>query len=96
MSRMLLSSWMMPCPSKKWLGIECPGCGTQRALEMFFTQSPLDAIAFYPPVLPLIFFLGSAGTNILFFRNNRSAKITLITGVIYMLSLITNFIIRHL
>lgn len=95
MSSLLLSSWMMPCPSKKWLGIECPGCGTQRALEMFFTQSPLDAIAFYPPVLPLLFFLGSAGANLFFGKSNRSAKITLIMGVIYMASLITNFILRH-
>ncbi|MDP4586594.1 MAG: DUF2752 domain-containing protein [Flavobacteriales bacterium] len=96
MNFMFLSSWMIPCPSKKLLGIECPGCGTQRALELFFTQSPIEAIAFYPPILPLLIFAGSAATNLFVIKNNRTANITMITGAIYVAALIINFIIRHL
>jgi len=31
LSKENLPSFFLTCPSKKWIGIECPGCGMQRS-----------------------------------------------------------------
>ncbi|MGB1120016.1 MAG: DUF2752 domain-containing protein [Chitinophagales bacterium] len=45
---------MLPCLVKKYTGNDCPTCGTQRAVYMFFSGDFKQAILFYPPLLPLL------------------------------------------
>tara|TARA_R110002167_G_scaffold50143_2_gene146296 strand:+ start:974 stop:1285 length:312 start_codon:yes stop_codon:yes gene_type:complete len=52
--------FMLPCLNKKLFGIDCPGCGFQRALVMLFKGDYGGAYHMYPAIygiLVLAFFL---------------------------------------
>lgn len=44
----------MPCQIKKRIGIECPGCGLQRSVELLLNGEFGASIAMYPALLPAI------------------------------------------
>lgn len=45
---------MLPCMSKKLFGIECLGCGTQRALILLLKGEFVEAFKMYPPIYTLV------------------------------------------
>jgi hypothetical protein len=62
MSRIIewLESHQMPCLYKKFLGVECPGCGMQTALIELLKGNVIESIKIYPALIPtlfLVFFL---------------------------------------
>jgi len=50
-----LESHTIPCMYKKFLGIECPGCGIQTALIELLKGNVLESIRTFPALLPTIF-----------------------------------------
>ncbi len=56
---------MPRCPVKMLTGLDCPGCGSQRALHALLTGQFAKAWAFNPAMIvaiPLLLFLGTAPT----------------------------------
>lgn len=49
-----LQHHLLPCPFKFITGIDCPGCGFQRAFILLLQGEWRASIALYPPTLPLI------------------------------------------
>ena len=52
----------MPCLNKKLFGVECPGCGLQRSVDLLLHGEFLAAFKMYPAIYPMIvlaLFLGS-------------------------------------
>lgn len=45
---------MLPCMSKKLFGVECLGCGTQRALILLLKGEFVEAFKMYPPIYTLV------------------------------------------
>ena len=45
---------MLPCMNKQLFGVECPGCGTQRALSHLSKGEFHDAFVMYPAIYTLI------------------------------------------
>jgi hypothetical protein len=45
---------MLACPSKKWLHVECPGCGPQRSLIALFRGDIHNSLGLYPATIPLL------------------------------------------
>lgn len=56
---------MVPCYFKVVFGIDCPGCGGQRAIMLLLKGDIAASIATYPPLLPIIFMV------LLYFINKR-------------------------
>jgi Protein of unknown function (DUF2752) len=52
-----LEDHMLPCPAKAWTGMDCPGCGAQRAAADLLRGDLGDAWAHYPPIFPLLLML---------------------------------------
>ncbi len=48
---------MMPCLVKRYLGIECIGCGFQRSFIELLKGNFSESIKHYPALLPLLFML---------------------------------------
>ena len=46
---------MLPCPFKKYLHIECPGCGMQRSTLYLLKGAILSSIKVYPALIPMLF-----------------------------------------
>lgn len=51
-----MEQFMLPCISKLFFNIPCPGCGIQRAILLLSKGEFLDAFFMYPAIFPLIIF----------------------------------------
>ena len=49
-----LEHHLIPCPTKYFFGIECPGCGMQRSIIELLKGDILESIKLYPPLIPLL------------------------------------------
>lgn len=53
---MKVEDYMLPCLSKKFLGVECFGCGTQRAFVLVMNGKFAEAFELFPAIYPMLFF----------------------------------------
>jgi len=49
-----LEHHMLPCLSKKYFGMECPGCGMQRSFIELLKGNFQESFLLYPPLLPVL------------------------------------------
>lgn len=84
---------MLPCLNKKLLGIECMGCGMQRAIALIFQGEFIAAFQMYPAIYSLIALFLYIGINI-FFKFKHSNKIIGALAIITVSIIITSFIIK--
>lgn len=52
-----LEQYLLTCPSKKFLYLDCPGCGLQRSLLALFRGEISASWNLYPPTLFILFTL---------------------------------------
>ena len=65
---------MLTCPSKKWLHVECPGCGLQRSIIALFRGDIRTSLSLYPATIPILMLVGLVALHIKFdFRFGASA-----------------------
>lgn len=91
---MNLEKYMFPCISKTLFGIECLGCGFQRALVLLFQGNFGEALKMYPAIyssLILLFFIGLHFIN----RNRNYNKILLILAIINGVFMIGGYYYKH-
>jgi Protein of unknown function (DUF2752) len=65
-----LEKYMFPCVSKKLFGVECLGCGSQRALVLICKGNFVEAFEMYPAIYTTILFFAFLGLH--FFDKSRS------------------------
>ncbi|MFW5781453.1 MAG: DUF2752 domain-containing protein [Bacteroidota bacterium] len=49
-----LERHMMPCFYSKYLGVECPGCGFQRAFIALLKGEIAESLAIFPALIPTL------------------------------------------
>ena len=75
-----MEEYMLPCLNKQLFGIECLGCGIQRATAVLFRGEFLLAFKTYPAIYTLILLvLFLVSTLFIKYRYGRIIKIFLIT-----------------
>jgi hypothetical protein len=85
--------YMLPCLNKKFLGLECMGCGMQRSLSLIFQGEFIAALYMYPAIYTLILLISFALLNS--FKNYKFAtKIIIILAVINVILIVGNFILK--
>ena len=53
-----MEKFMLPCLSKKFFGVECLGCGSQRALLLIYKGEFANAFFMFPAIYTtLLFFI---------------------------------------
>ncbi|MBC8112427.1 MAG: DUF2752 domain-containing protein [Verrucomicrobia bacterium] len=56
-----LTDWlednMLACPFKKYLGVDCPGCGLQRSVVALLRGDFSQSFKMYPATIPLLIML---------------------------------------
>ncbi|MFC6095051.1 DUF2752 domain-containing protein [Flavobacterium qiangtangense] len=88
-----MEEYMLPCLSKKFFGMECMGCGSQRALVMVFKGDFLNAFHMFPAIYStLIFFLFVA---LHFIDKTRSYhKLIIYSAIINAVIMVVAFLIK--
>lgn len=89
-----IESFMIPCISKTLFGIECLGCGFQRALLLLVQGNYRAAFEMYPAIyssLILVFFIG-----LHYIDTKRNYKSVLLTfAIITILFIIGGYYHKH-
>ena len=49
-----LKDYMLPCLNKRLFGLECPGCGMQRSVQLLLQGDFAAAFHMYPAIYPLM------------------------------------------
>ena len=88
-----LKDYMLPCLSKKVFGLDCPGCGMQRALALIIQGDFLDALKMYPAVFTLLILFGFIVLNFKF-KFKFAQKIILILAVLNGLIISISYIFK--
>jgi hypothetical protein len=70
----MLADWLeqhqLTCSVKSHLGIECPGCGTQRALIALLRGDVIGSVHYHPGVILFLITLIIVGLQVIFqFKN---------------------------
>ena len=81
------------CLWKKHFGIECPGCGIQRAFECLLHGDIFGSVSLYPALLPSLAMLVYLGLHLRFsFR--RGAKVLVWMFTLNVIIITVNYIIK--
>jgi glucan phosphoethanolaminetransferase (alkaline phosphatase superfamily) len=88
-----MEDYMLPCLNKKLFGIECLGCGIQRATALLFEGEFVAAFKIYPAIYTLILLVLFLVFNLTIkFKFDRSIKISLI--VLNILIIVISYAIK--
>lgn len=49
-----IEKYMLPCFTKQFFGVDCPGCGLQRSLLFLINGEFVEAFKMYPAIYPMI------------------------------------------
>lgn len=61
---------MLPCMNKQLFGVECPGCGTQRAIAFLLEGEFWEAFKIFPAIYTLGLFFILLGFHLLDKKRN--------------------------
>lgn len=91
---MKIEDFMLPCPSKKFLGIECFGCGTQRAIVLVFEGRFAEAFHMFPAVYTLLLFLGFVVLNFIDKKRNYG-QVLIFLAIVNSLIMVFSYFYKH-
>ena len=91
---MNLEKFMLPCLFKTLFGIECLGCGFQRALFLLFQGDFFAAFKMYPALYTTLLFLGFAA---LYFsdKTKKYKNLLLFSALINGIFMIGGYYFKH-
>jgi hypothetical protein len=86
--------YMLPCLSKKILGIDCFGCGIQRSAVLLAQGDFTSAFKMYPAIFTLILLFLFMLLHLKFkFKNGHN--ILLVLFIVNIFIILTNYISKH-
>ena len=91
-----LENHFMACPYKAMSGVDCPGCGMQRAFIELLKGNFIESIQLYPALLPTIFTLLITILHLIFKFKNGAAIVKysfIITVTIVVISFLYKMIL---
>ncbi|MDT0650617.1 DUF2752 domain-containing protein [Autumnicola edwardsiae] len=82
----MMEEYMLPCLNKKLFGLECYGCGGQRAVALLLKGDFTAAFHMFPAIYPLLVLLGFLMLNLFFkFKHDYTVKVSLIIFTAFVL-----------
>jgi Protein of unknown function (DUF2752) len=84
---MNVEDYMIPCMNKSLFGLDCLGCGTQRALMLVLNGEFIKAFQMFPAIYTTILFFSFLGLNFIDKSRNYHKMIIIlaITNAIIMI-----------
>ena len=84
---------LLSCTWKQNLGIDCLGCGMQRAIISILKGDFIEAFKMYPAIYTLFFMFIYLGLHIKF-NFKRGSQILLYLFILNIIIMITNYILK--
>jgi hypothetical protein len=91
---MAAEDYMVTCLNKKIFGIECFGCGAQRALLMVLEGRFEEAFYLFPAVYTLLIFFLAIIVNLVDRKRNYTSSL-IILAVINVVIMVVSYFMRN-
>ncbi|MDR7210868.1 DUF2752 domain-containing protein [Flavobacterium piscis] len=91
---MNMEEYMLPCLFKTLFGIECLGCGFQRALFLLFQGDFFTAFKMYPALYSTLLFFGF-GVLYLLNKSKNYQKMLWVSAAINGLFMVGGYYFKH-
>ncbi|WP_313786206.1 DUF2752 domain-containing protein [[Muricauda] lutisoli] len=88
-----LKDYMLPCLNKQLLGLDCPGCGMQRSVDLLIHGEFLAAFQMYPAIYPILVLLVFLITST-FLKFKHSQQIKMVLMFITAGTIIVSYILK--
>ena len=88
-----LEEYMLPCLNKQLFGIDCLGCGIQRATALFFKGEFIAAFKMYPALYTLLLLALFLASN-LFFKIHYSRKIKIFLIALNVIVIVISYVVK--
>ncbi|MCW5515880.1 DUF2752 domain-containing protein [Muriicola sp. Z0-33] len=88
-----IEDYLLPCMSKQLLGMDCPGCGLQRAVVFLFQGEFLAAFKMYPAIYSILLLFGFLSLDFLF-KIKYANKIIIFLMISSVGLILINFILK--
>ena len=88
-----MDDYMLPCLNKKLFGVDCLGCGIQRALSLLIHGEFIAAFKMYPAIYTLLFLAVIIVLNF-FYKIKYAQKIISILAVINVLIIVISYLMK--
>ncbi|WP_275316626.1 DUF2752 domain-containing protein [Tenacibaculum bernardetii] len=88
-----LEEYMLPCLNKKLFGVDCLGCGIQRALSLLIHGEFIAAFKMYPAIYTLLILAFFIVINF-FYKVKNGQKIIFTLAVINVLIIVISYSIK--
>jgi hypothetical protein len=88
-----MEEYMIPCMNKQLFGIDCPGCGTQRALALLIKGQFADAFFMFPAIYTSILFVILLGLHFVD-KSRNYEKAVIVTAIINGAIMIISYIYK--
>ena len=85
---------MLPCFSKSLFGVECFGCGTQRALLLLFQGEFVAAFKMYPAIYTTLIFFLFLFVHLIDKSRNYS-KIVISLAIVNAIIMVVSYYFKH-
>ncbi len=85
--------YMLSCPNKKIFGIDCPGCGVQRAFLLLLEGKPVEAFYMFPAIYTTILFMFAVVFHFVA-KKTYTHKIILVTGILNVVIMLIAYIYK--
>lgn len=89
-----MEEYMLPCLSKKFLGIECFGCGTQRALVLLFQGEFKAAFLMFPAIYTLVPLFGFIALHFLD-KSRNYHRLIVSLGITNAVIMVVSYFVKH-
>lgn len=86
---------MISCPYKKNFGIDCFGCGFQRAANLFFEGKFIESIKMYPAFIPMLIMWIFLVLHLIF-KFKKGALWLRNIFIFNVILILTNYLIKHI
>ncbi|AZB27337.1 MULTISPECIES: DUF2752 domain-containing protein [Chryseobacterium] len=91
---MNIEDFMLTCPSKKFLGVECLGCGAQRAIVLVFQGKFSEAFTMYPAVYTVLLFFFILGLSFID-KKRKYSSVLMTLIVINLVIMVVSYVYKH-
>ncbi|WP_160114713.1 DUF2752 domain-containing protein [Aquimarina sp. AU474] len=88
-----IESYMLSCPTKQLIHINCLGCGLQRSFILLLKGDVIASFYMYPALIPMLLMIGYLIAHVLFKLKN-GARVLQYFYISNSLLIIINFIFK--
>ncbi|MEZ4854188.1 DUF2752 domain-containing protein [Flavobacterium sp.] len=88
-----MEDYMLPCTNKSIFGIECLGCGTQRAIALLLKGEFVEAFKMYPAIYTFILLFLFLGLHFID-KSRNYTRIIIITAIANAIIMVVSYIYK--